>query len=182
MEMNFCRRCGTRLTSTEGNVFKCEQGHTIYANASPCVGVFFLTQDNEVLLSARGIEPQAGALDSFGGFLLDYESFEAGAIRELREELSIEPEDYEKLTYLTSGPAHYTYENDTQTVVSVFFWTRLTGTRQPVPGDDVVAIKSIPLHDVDLSLLRDEDSREGIRALQALFPDTHNTPKGGENA
>ncbi len=124
MDMNFCRRCGQTLTKINSHTFKCVGGHTIYANAAPTVGIFILTDKNEVMLSVRGIEPKKGMLDSFGGFLDGAESLEKAAARELQEELSLGPEDYETLQYVTSSASSYVFGSEAITVMSSFFWTR----------------------------------------------------------
>lgn len=166
MEMNFCRRCGTSLTNVENHIYKCENGHTIFANSSPTVGVFFVTPDNEVILSVRGIEPHKGMLDSFGGFLDGQETFEDAAVRELREELSLEPNEYEPLKYLASGIGNYPYQRETLPVLSALFWTRLLTDKPLKPSDDVAAIRTVPLHEVNMDELHDEDIRIGIRVLR----------------
>lgn len=170
LEMNFCRRCGERLTNVERHVYKCANGHVIFANRDPSVGVFFITPDKHVLLSVRGIEPHKGKLDAFGGFLDQGETFEAAAIRELSEELSLEPEDYEELRYLGSALGDYPYKDETIQVITVLFWTKLTSDKPLKPDDDVFAVRSLPLHQVDFAELHDDDIRVGIQRLQQLFP------------
>ena len=170
MELNFCRRCGKPLKNSGGHVYQCADGHTIFANSAPSVGVFFLTDDNQVILSVRGIEPRKGMLDAFGGFLDGEETLEAAVARELKEELSLQPEDYEPLTYLTSASGNYPFQGDLLPVMSALFWTRLKASKELSPSDDVADTRTIPLHDIDLAELHDEDIREGIQELRRKFP------------
>lgn len=170
MEMNFCRRCGAKLSHQSDKIYQCANSHTIFANPTPTVGVFFLTPNLEVILSVRGIEPHKGMLDSFGGFLDGEETLEEAAVRELTEELGLLVTDYEPLSYLSSAVGHYPYQGETPQVVSAFYWTRLKPGATLRPQDDVVATETTPLHEVDLDRLHDEDIRVGMRALQALFP------------
>lgn len=142
----------------------------MFASPVPTTGIFFLTSDNEVIVSVRGIEPRKGMLDSLGGFVDDEESLEEASVRELTEELGLAETDYEPLQYLTSAVGHYPYQGEAYQVISAFFWTRLKPGAKLVPQDDVAATETIPLHDVDMSRLHDEDICVGIRALQALFP------------
>lgn len=171
MEMNFCRRCGTKLERAEGWRYTCVNGHNMYAKSLPAVGVFFLTQDNQVMLAVRGREPRKGMLDAFGGFVdPDDDGLEAAGQRELEEELALHPGDYEPLQYLTSKLGHYPYEGEDLLIISTLFWTRLTTDRPLTAADDVADTKTIPLHEIDLTELHDEDIREGILALQTKFP------------
>lgn len=170
LEMNFCRRCGTPLSRTAKHAYICTNGHTIYMSATPGAGIFFVTADNHVLLAVRKNEPYKGMLDVFGGFVDGEESFEEAAVRELREELSLEPDDYEPLQYLMSARGKYPYAGETNSYLAPLFWTRLTTERNIIPLDDVARIYSMPLHNADLAQIYTEDLREGVRRLQALFP------------
>lgn len=166
MEMNFCRRCGTALTAGEPPVYTCEQGHTLFANAAPTTGIFFVTEDNHVHLSVRGIEPHKGMLDAFGGFVDGAETLEEAVARELAEELGLQPGDYTTPEYLTSGVGFYPYGGEVITVLSAFFWSRLR-MDSVTPQDDVAEIATFPLADVPLARLHDQDIVAGIKALQA---------------
>jgi NAD+ diphosphatase len=171
VEMNFCRRCGKPLKKLAQHIYKCSAGHTLYLNPSPCVGILFMQPNGNVLLSVRGEEPNKGMLDAFGGFLDDSdESLESAAIRELREELSLEPTDYEPLQYVTSASTGYQYNGENPHLIGILFWTRLKDGVQPSPSDDVAAVQSHPLHTLDLGLLHSDDIRHGIRELRKLFP------------
>lgn len=169
MEMNFCRRCGTKLISESEGAFKCEQGHVLYINPAPAVAVFFISEKNELLLSVRGIEPFKGTLDAFGGFVDEFESFEEALTREIKEELRLEPHQYEKPRYLFSGTFPYPYGNETRTVLGTVFWTRLKAGAQPIASDDVAEIRYMPLEAVDLSRLSHPNAQKGIQKLKDLF-------------
>lgn len=165
MEMNFCRRCGASLKNIENHVFKCENGHTIYANASPTVSVFFLDGDN-VILSRRGIEPNKGTLDTIGGFLDGKESLEAGLAREVREEVGLEPSEYETPIYLCSIADTYHYGDEDNPIVSALFYSTLKTDRSLTPHDDVAEVVVRPLFDIDLNEIGNADIRAGLKILQ----------------
>ncbi|MBI3889273.1 NUDIX domain-containing protein [Candidatus Saccharibacteria bacterium] len=201
MEMNFCRRCAAALTSIVPSVYKCEKGHTLYVNAAPCVGVFFVTEDDQVLLSVRGIEPFKGMLDSFGGFVDDQETVEDDQVllsvrgiepfkgmldsfggfvddqetvedalaHELDEELGLSPEDYETPRFISTETGLYPFDGEERSILSYFFWSRLTPNANPVPADDVSEIVAVPLADVDLTRMDNADVRKVIPKLQALL-------------
>lgn len=168
--MNFCRRCGTPLTSRNETVFACENNHTIYINAAPCVGIFFMTNDNkQVLLSVRGIEPFKGALDSFGGFVDNNETVEHALERELIEELGLTPDDYEPPVYLCSETSIYPFDGEDRSILSMFYWSKLKSGASPIAADDVASIEMVPLSDVDPEKMDNADVRNAIKKLQALF-------------
>lgn len=137
MEMNFCRRCGAKASLVNDHVFRCENGHTLFANSSPTVGVFLVTQDDELLMTVRGIEPHKGTLDIVGGFLDQAETFEETIYRELKEETSLSPIDISTPAYLMTTTNNYAFNGEDIPVVSPIFWARLKPSAQPTPLDDV---------------------------------------------
>lgn len=172
MDMAFCRRCGSSLSLLKNHVYRCANSHTLYANAAPAVAVYFmLSGSQEVMLAVRGEDPHKGKLDAFGGFLDGEESFEAAAIRELREELSLEPDEYEPLNYLGSAASLYPFKGEDIPFVSALFWSRLTTDKQLKTSDDVESISIVKLHEFNLDLLHSDDIRQGITTLRRLFPE-----------
>lgn len=163
--MNFCRRCGLQLTHVEKHIYTCGQRHTIFANSSPTVGIFFVTDDNHILLSVRGIEPRKGMLDAFGGFVDGAESLEHTIERELEEELGLKKDDYTPPKYLTSATGVYPYSGEDLPVLSSLYWSRLL-VDTPMPRDDVADIATYHLAEVPLEKLHDQDIVTGIKALQ----------------
>ena len=169
MEFNFCRRCGAKLVQTAPTVFVCGNNHTIFDNPIPTAGVFILTEDDKVMLSVRAKDPHEGMLDSFGGFLDGAESTEQAMVRELQEELGLEPDDYETPVHVGSGVGNYPFEGEVQPIVGTFYYTRLKPGVVPIPADDVAAIETVDLDTLDMSRLHDDDIRTGISQLkQAL--------------
>ncbi len=170
MEMNFCRRCGAKLENEKGKVFRCENGHTIFLDSSPCVGVFLLTPDNKVWLAVRGQEPQIGKLDAPGGFVDGNENFEQAAVRELREELSLESDEYEPLTYLTSYFTDtYVYNGENSRNLTALFYSHLRTDRSLKPADDVADVKLFALDEINMADLHADDIRAGIEKLREVF-------------
>ena len=97
--LNFCSNCGTslRFGQIEGedrDRLSCpECGHIAYVNPRLVVTVFPITEDGEIVLLRRGIEPGRGQWAQPGGFLEIDETVNQAAIRETWEEtgLLIEP-------------------------------------------------------------------------------------------
>ena len=168
MELNFCRRCGTRLTRN-GEPYMCENGHKLYAAAAPTVGVFFINDNKEVLLSVRGIEPGKGMLDTPGGFIDVGESIEQALVRELEEELALTPDDYEPFEYLCSGTTDYFFDNEHRPVLSSIFVSKLKPGVTPQALDDVEAVKFVSLADVNLDEISGDDIKAAIQILQQKY-------------
>lgn len=170
MEMNYCRRCGTALTQKNSHVYACENNHSIFANASPCVGIFLFDASGQLLTSVRGIEPHKGMLDSFGGFVDGAETLGDALKRELLEELQIDESMYEEPVLYTSGVGYYPYEGDTIVTLTSYFYTTLKDSAVLTPSDDVASIDYSNLHELDLSKLHAEDTQAAITKLREIFP------------
>ena len=169
MEMSFCRRCGMSLIHQTKHVFKCDNGHTIFANCSPAVGVFILKDDNTVLLSRRGIEPRKGMLDSFGGFVDGEETVESAATRELLEETDLATNNYSPLEFLCTSVGHYPYQNEVLSVLTTFFTVKLNPGVTLQASDDVADVIELAIDEVDPDQLHDDDIRAGFKKLQQVL-------------
>jgi ADP-ribose pyrophosphatase YjhB (NUDIX family) len=74
--MRSCDSCGSRY----------------YAHSSPAVAAIVVDDDGRVLLARRAFDPDAGRLDTPGGFLEEGEDPAEAIRRELREETGLEVE------------------------------------------------------------------------------------------
>lgn len=174
MEMNFCRRCGSNLTTENNLVYLCENGHAIFKNAAPTASVFLITPDRQVLLGRRGIEPFKGALDSIGGFVDINETIEEAAVREVLEESGLDRNEYGALHYLISCIQDYPYANENIPVISSIFYAFVTSDRQINASDDIVEIVKCPIDESTLAHIEADDIRnaflELIRQKENLLP------------
>lgn len=168
MELNFCRRCGTEITP-HGEGFRCVNGHMLYASAAAAAGIFFVTEDNQLVLSVRGIEPYKGQLDAFGGFVELNESVEEALEREIKEEVCLDPSQYETPQFLCTATAPYPFDGEVRTILAIMFWARLKPGAQPVAADDVADIKYVPLADVPYDQLGNSDVPIGVKKLQEIL-------------
>lgn len=164
--MNFCRRCGATLNNGAEGSYICKNEHRLYANPAPTVGVFFITDDHQVLLSVRALEPFKGTLDTFGGFIDDQETAEHALERELQEELGLTSDQYEEPVFLSTETGLYPYSGEDRSVLSVFYWSKLRRDANPVAKDDVADIATIPLADIDLNRIGNVDVQTAIQKLQ----------------
>lgn len=167
--MNYCRRCGQTLTSTGKDEFRCTNNHLIFADPSPTVSLFFVDNDNNIMLAVRGEEPGKGMLDAFGGFLNQSESLEAGLERELREELALEPSEYTTPTYFASASASHNFGSEIKPVISACFWSKLLTDRQLTPSDDVADIKIMPIDDIRSDDFGGEDIKTAFEKLKTIL-------------
>jgi ADP-ribose pyrophosphatase YjhB (NUDIX family) len=171
MEMNFCRRCGQPLQREQGQLYRCANGHPIFAVASPAAGTLFVSDDNQrVLLVTRAFDPNKGKLSAPGGFSDIHETLEATASRELTEELGLSSADYQPLKYLTSGTDDYDYKDEPVPFVTAIFWSRLKAGTTLHTADDAAAVDWYDLHTLDLSRIHTKDVRMGVQALRQMFP------------
>lgn len=166
MEMNYCRRCGQQLTHQAGTRFTCPNEHEIFDNPSTCVGIFLVDSDKNVVLAVRGVEPHKGMLDSIGGFVEPKETLEQAVYRELHEEVDIEKDQIGELHYLTSGVGHYPYNGEAFSLATVFYWAALPAGLDLKVQDDIEALRTIKIADVNPDELHDDDIRTGIAALK----------------
>jgi NAD+ diphosphatase len=166
MEMNFCRRCGSALNKSDTHVYTCQNGHVIFANASPAVAIWLINEKNEV----RAINPGKGLLDTPGGFIDGAtEVFEEANERELMEEIGITKDQHGPLQYLSSGIDHYEYKGEKIPVLSVFFWARIDSSVAFTPQDDVESVSYMDIDTLDPALMYFNAAREALIALRKLL-------------
>jgi NAD+ diphosphatase len=171
MEMNFCRRCGTALTEKGGGLYVCTKSHRLYVSAAPTSGIFFLTPKNEVILSVRGIEPNKGKLDAFGGFIDAGETAEECLERELIEETGLTPDQYDKPEFLCTVTGKYPYDGEDRLVLFTVFVSQLKVGVVPVAADDVAEIRTLPLDEVAVGDIGNEDVKKAFQKLQQYVSD-----------
>lgn len=170
MEMNFCRRCGSTVSSQDnGTSYTCTNNHTLFVNSAPTASIILVNQAGNLLLSKRGIEPGKGQLDAFGGFIDNLETTEDAAVRELAEETGLTPEQYEPLQYLSSGAGSYLFDGETRSVLTLCYWARLKPGVTLVASDDVAEIVEMSPDEFKLDELWNEDIKHGYRDLIATL-------------
>jgi len=112
------------------------------AVATDCVIFGFDGNDINVLLIERGIEPFKGLWAFPGGFMRIDESAEQCALRELREETSLEVKHIEQLQAFTAVK-----RDPRERVVSIAFYA-LVQLKDVLGGDDAARAQWFPIHSV----------------------------------
>lgn len=166
-EMNFCRRCGTRLTPQGGALYVCEQNHPIFLNASPAVGLLLVNDKHEVLILERAVDPGKGMLDAPGGFCDGPEDPLAAIARELQEETGLTPSDYSTPEFVLSGIDPYAYKGETLPVLGLIYQATVRGTPVLTPGDDAATANFVPIQDLDLDRVCFPSVRAGLVELKS---------------
>ena len=105
---NFCPKCGSAAfkSACERSLHCSKCGFTIFINAAAAVAALISDDNNKLLLTVRGIEPDLGKLDLPGGFINPGESAEDALKRELHEELGLK---IKSMKYIGSAPNEYIF-------------------------------------------------------------------------
>ena len=123
--MNFCSNCGSAelvKKIPEGDNlerFVCNKcGEIHYQNPNIVTGVLAYTDQNELILCKRSIEPRHGYWTLPAGFLENGESIEEGALRETMEEAKLHVSDVKLFTVLSVPHINQIYTFFTGKVVN----------------------------------------------------------------
>ena len=105
----FCNYCGTRFAETSAYPRTCRGcGAQVWANPIPVAVVLVpvVVGARTGLLVVRRAIPPVGKLALVGGFVEEHESWQAGAARELREEVNVEidPASVQPMWFVSSEP------------------------------------------------------------------------------
>lgn len=147
----FCPVCGGRTQLAGGShshptCIVC--GFVLYQNAKPTASAIPINVRGEILLVRRAVSPRKGYWDAPGGFLEEWESPEAGARRELREELGVRLKRLRLLgVYMDSYRQRYI-----AATLNVIYLAEIAGGRL-VPADDVADYRWFALNRIPASRL-----------------------------
>lgn len=155
------------LSQLEPYAYKCEQGHWYFLNPAPTASIIFIDGD-EIVLSRRGIDPNKGLIDCFGGFMNPAETVEEAAKREIEEETGLKPDDYGDLHYIGSYHCNYEFGGEPAPVISMFYYTDLKPGTQFTPGDDCAEVVRMKPDEIDWTVISGEDTKQAIKAMQQL--------------
>jgi ADP-ribose pyrophosphatase YjhB (NUDIX family) len=165
-EMNFCRRCGAAFATPDHHVYTCANGHVIYLNASPAVGIVLYNDKGQVLILERAINPGIGRLDVPGGFCDGAERLETALARELEEEVGLTSDQYDTPEFLLSNIDPYEYGGETLPVMAAMFTAHIKGNPEIHAADDAATATFIDLAELDLGKVHFPTVREALEVAK----------------
>lgn len=171
MEMNFCRRCGTRLERVmemDDIAYRCENGHMLFDAPNPATGIILL-DGSDIIMSRRAFDPGKGKIDFFGGFVFPGESFENGARRELAEETGLTDESHSGLEYFGSYTNIYLYQDEPRPVLDVYFVTYIRSGVVIVPADDCAEVVRMSVDAIDWEVISGDSTKAALKDLQTRY-------------
>lgn len=163
--VKYCLRCGSpTFLPQRDHSFKCDScGFHFYLNSAAAVAALIVNEKKELLLTIRGIEPGKGMLDLPGGFVDRNESAEEALLREIREELGLEIEDYK---YFVSYPNEYVFSGFKVYTTDLGFICTVRDFQCMKAQDDISAFVFIKKEDIDYSRILGKSIR---RMVQDFF-------------
>lgn len=132
-DFKMCPQCGSdKIECHKNRKWFCPDcGFDLYNNVAAAVGVIIFDEQKNVLFEQRAKEPRKGFAAVPGGFVDFDESAEEAAVRECREELSVEI-DADSLHFLCSFPNTYVYKNIEYKTCDMFFYIPLPKKYQSI--------------------------------------------------
>lgn len=150
--LQFCPKCGNdRFIYRIDQSFYCKKcDFQLYINSAAAVAAIIVNEENEILLTRRAIEPNKGMLDLPGGFVDPMESAESALIREVKEELNL---DIDQFIYLMSSPNEYVFAGFSVFTTDLAYICQVKSFENILAKDDINAfefypIKEIPFHQI----------------------------------
>lgn len=170
MELIFCPICGAKTEKKAKGQWYCPNcRQDYYVNPNPAVEVAFFNEEGKVLLAERGEEPSKGKWDLPGGFIDLEESAETALVREIKEELELNPGDYAQPKFVRSYEAKYPWGKVTYDIVVFMFVARIKPGVILRAQDDVASVKWIKPEDIDKTELSNENLDQYILECKAAL-------------
>ena len=162
--------CGAKYIEGKTQPWECSEcGNLRFDNSVPCAEIALFSEDGKILLAKRGREPNKGKYDLPGGFVIFAESMEDALIREIDEELSLKPSDYEKPLYCTSWTHDYPFSNEVLNTLTMTFTAKLKTKKRIIADDDVVEVIFVDMSELDSYEYSCSDYPEIIRKAYSLI-------------
>lgn len=162
---NYCPRCAAKGEFNETSYsFKCHNcGFHFFLNSAAAVTALIFNEKGELLLSRRGVEPSKGELDLPGGFVDPMESAEHALLREVKEELDLNPES---VTYFGSFPNEYHFSGTTVYTVDLVFKCEISDFGPLVFRDDIIGLEFKRPSEINLAEIPFRSVQNIIKKIQ----------------
>ncbi len=164
MKYQYCPVCGSKLFEellSEETIIKCSSvscRFIFWQNSKPCATAIIYNDKKQVLMAVRGIEPDKGKLDLFGGFLKNGEHPIEGMRRELVEELpGVKLEVGNVLDFVMD-----VYGEGGDYTLNIGYLVKFLGG-ELMPSDDVVGCEWIDPKKVDFSRMAFSNNAEFLK-------------------
>ncbi len=146
--IKYCPVCGSLHFNYDGaKSFLCADcKFHFFINAATAVVGIIENSKGEILLVKRAFDPQKGTYDLPGGFVDPMETAEEALVREIKEELNIELDEFD---YLFSIPNSYVFSNYTVFTSDLAFRCKVSNFDNLSCSDDVSGSVFVDLKEVD---------------------------------
>jgi mutator protein MutT len=163
-QFKYCPKCGSsdfnEYNEKSKRCSKC--GFIYYFNSSAAVVAVIENNTGEILVARRAKDPAKDTLDLPGGFIDMYETAEAAAFREVKEETRL---IVKSIQYLFSIPNIYNYSNFEVHTVDMFFKCKVDDFSELKAQDDVSELLFIPPNELNPSEFGLISVRKGVEKL-----------------
>ncbi len=146
----FCYVCGTETTDRDERSWYCSTcQQRYYDSPRPATDIVFFDEHNRVLLAKRALDPAKGTWDTIGGFIENRETTQDALVREIKEEVGLQPGDYSEPLFNAEYLAEYPWGKVTYDVLVLNYVARIKPGVTCRPADDVAEVAFFNLQDID---------------------------------
>ena len=172
----YCPSCGEKGISYKKNKFDCPSCGFVYFHNTAAATGCVIQADEKIVLLVRGREPGKGKLDLPGGFVDPGEGLLEGLLRELREELSWEPQILpgqnlsEVFKLFASFSNIYNYKNIPYNTCDVYFTVSAPGLSEKdlkAEADEITEIRFLRPGEIKAGDMAFDSTRRAIEAFKS---------------
>ena len=160
-KFKFCPYCAKPgLAELKQNALHCESCGFVYFHNCAAAAAAIIETGKGILLTLRADEPRKGFYDLPGGFVDYGESLEQALMREVREELNLEIQNFR---YLGSFPNIYSYQDVTYFTTDAIFAVETPSLARLKANREIQEWVIARAEEIDPDRVGFESIREGIK-------------------